>query len=64
MDLLRHGWLLGRLTTIPLRKRSHSAQLHMHFETLLEELLLLGGALASKEPLFAAPSDIVKDNEA
>jgi hypothetical protein len=36
----------------------------MHFETLLEELLLFGGALASKEPLFVAPSDIVKHNEA
>jgi hypothetical protein len=63
MDL-HHGWLLGRLATILLWKLSHSAQLHMHFETLLEELLLLGGALALKEPLFAAPSDIVKHNEA
>jgi hypothetical protein len=36
----------------------------MHFETLLEKLLLFGGALASKEPLFVAPSNIVKHNEA
>jgi hypothetical protein len=49
---------------ILLQKLSHSAQLHMHFEILLEELLLLGGALASKEPVFAAPSNIVKHNEA
>jgi hypothetical protein len=32
--------------------------------SLLEELLLLGVALASKEPLFTAPSNIVKHNEA
>jgi hypothetical protein len=35
----------------------------MHFETLLEELLRLGGVLASKEPLFMAHSDIIKHNE-